>query len=236
MKTYTSKLTTTIENSDDGLHNYSVTRTLEGIEGDKAIVLTLYPSFSGQDLFRMDSTAMHMTNHLMNDLQISSVKVINLFSKIVKGSKMSCRGAEVDEENLKYIENLMKQKDFEEYIFIVAWGSSMSTCKAAIDAKERIMKMYMELHPNARCYQFTCDGLPLKGNEAVHPLYLGIRATHLTWKLRPFSPAEFLKSAEVVELKKIKPKAISKKKESEEVEVDNSKTKSTKVVELPKTT
>ncbi len=61
MKTYTSKLTTTIENSDDGLHNYSVARTLEGIEGDKAIVLTLYPSFSGQDLFRMDSTAMHMT-------------------------------------------------------------------------------------------------------------------------------------------------------------------------------
>lgn len=94
----------------------------------------------------------------------------------------------------------------------------------------------MERHPNVRCYQFTCDGLPLKGNEAVHPLYLGIRATHLTWKLRPFSPAEFLKSAEVVELKKIKPKAISKKKEGKDVEVDNSKMKITKVVELPKTT
>lgn len=126
MKTYTSKLTTTIINSDDGTHNYEVIRTLEDVEGDKAIVLMLYPSFSGQDLFRMDSTAMHMTNHLMNDLQISSVKVINLFSKIVKGSKMSCRDAVVDEENLTYIENLMKQDDFEEYIFIVAWGNSMT--------------------------------------------------------------------------------------------------------------
>ena len=112
----------------------------------------------------------------------------------------------------------------------------MSTCKAAIEAKERIMKMYMELHPNARCYQFACDGLPLKSNSPVHPLYLGVVASHSTWKLRPFSPAEFLKSAEVVELKKIKPKAISKKKEGEAVEVDNSKAKFTKVVELPKTT
>ena len=136
MKTYTSKLTTTIINSDDGTHNYEVIRTLEDVEGDKAIVLMLYPSFSGQDLFRMDSTAMHMTNHLMNDLQISSVKVINLFSKIVKGSKMSCRDAVVDEENLTYIENLMKQDDFEEYIFIVAWGNSMTKNKAAITAKE----------------------------------------------------------------------------------------------------
>ena len=96
MKTYSSKLMTTIINSDDGTHNYEVTRTLEDVEGDKAIVLMLYPSFSGQDLFQMDSTAMHMTNHLMNDLQISSVKVINLFSKIVKGSKMSCRDAVVE--------------------------------------------------------------------------------------------------------------------------------------------
>ena len=216
MRTLTSKLITSIVNSDDGTRNYEVTRTLEGVEGDKAIVLTLYPSYSGQDLFRMDSTALHMTNHLMNDLQISTVKVINLFSKLVKGSKMSCRGAEVDEENLKYIENLMKQKDFEEYIFIIAWGSSLTTCKAAISAKQRILKMYVELHPTGRCYQFTYDGLPSKGNEAVHPLYLGIRATHMTWKLRPFNVAEFIKSAEVVELKTIQQKKISTKNKVEE--------------------
>ena len=207
MKTYSSKLMTTIINSDDGTHNYEVTRTLEDVEGDKAIVLMLYPSFSGQDLFRMDSTAMHMTNHLMNDLQISSVKVINLFSKIVKGSKMSCRDAVVDEENLTYIENLMKQDDFEEYIFIVAWGNSMTKNKAAITAKERILEMHTQLHPTAKCYQFTCDGLPIKGNKNVHPLYLGIRATHLKWKLRPFSPAEYLKTTEVIEIKK--PKAVA---------------------------
>lgn len=207
MKTYTSKLTTTIINSDDGTHNYEVIRTLEDIEGDKAIVLMLYPSFSGQDLFRMDSTAMHMTNHLMKDLQISSVKVINLFSKIVKGSKMSCRDAVVDEENLAYIENIMKQDDFEEYIFIVAWGNSMTKNKAAITAKQRILEMHTQLHPTAKCYQFTCDGLLIKGNATVHPLYLGVRASHLKWKLKPFSPAEYLKTTEVIEIKK--PKAVA---------------------------
>ena len=212
MKTYTSKLTTTIINSDDGTHNYEVIRTLEDVEGDKAIVLMLYPSFSGQDLFQMDSTAMHMTNHLMKDLQISSVKVINLFSKIVKGSKMSCRDAVVDEENLAYIENIMKQDDFEEYIFIVAWGNSMTKNKAAITAKQRILEMYTQLHPTAKCYQFTCDGLPIKGNGTVHPLYLGIRgASHLKWKLRSFSPAEYLKNAEVIEFKKPKPTATAVK-------------------------
>ena len=135
-----STLKTTIINSDDGLHNFEIIRTIDGMEGKTAILVTLYPSFSGGNVLKLDSTALHLYNH-MEDLGISKVRIINLFSKIVRGTKLSCRGLEVDEKNLDYIEKVMTEKNFSENLFIIGWGSSLSTSVAANITKDRIIEM-----------------------------------------------------------------------------------------------
>ena len=226
MKKFTSTLVTTMVNSDDGLYNYEVVRTLQNVRGDKALLLTLYPSFSGADIFKLDTTTLHLLNH-MKDLNLSSVRIINLFSKIVKGAKLSCRNLTVDEENLKYIEGVMKEKDFESYIFIVAWGSSMATSKAANQTKERIIKMFREYHPNSKLYQITSDYLAFDNIDAVHPLYLGIRNAQTRWKLAEYAPPTSFGKPESENAMKAQQKKISGKKKSDE-EADIKETENTK--------
>lgn len=57
-------LKTTMDCNDDGTHCYSITREFVGKEGNSAILLTLYPSYSVNDSFRLDSTAFHFLGHM----------------------------------------------------------------------------------------------------------------------------------------------------------------------------
>lgn len=181
-----STLKTTIINSDDGLHNFEIIRTIDGMEGKTAILVTLYPSFSGGNVLKLDSTALHLYNH-MEDLGISKVRIINLFSKIVRGTKLSCRGLEVDEKNLDYIEKVMTEKNFSENLFIIGWGSSLSTSVAANTTKDRIIEMYRKYIPKGTLYQIRASNID-KNVEAPHPLWLGINASLQRWQLEEFTP------------------------------------------------
>ena len=156
MRTLTSKLITSIVNSDDGTRNYEVTRTLEGVEGDKAIVLTLYPSYSGQDLFRMDSTALHMTNHLMNDLQISTVKVINLFSKYLNIPVQDRRKIASPEKLCGYIHDEMESR----YVFGDIKGRTLRDyyekymreySLEVVLSKVEIVRLFLYYYPYPEC-------------------------------------------------------------------------------------
>jgi len=127
-------------------------------------------------------------NHLQ-ELGLRSVQMINLFSKICKG-KMSSRNLELDIENLKYIEAIMKEKDFKDKVFIVAWGSSMASSRACNEAKRQIVTMFKKYCKNGTIYQLRSSKLDVARYPAVHVLYLGIRHKTEKWSLIPFDTSE----------------------------------------------
>ena len=45
----TSAVRTTIVTSEDGSHTYSITKALEGAEGQKAVIVLLYPTRTAEN-------------------------------------------------------------------------------------------------------------------------------------------------------------------------------------------
>jgi len=177
-------LKTTMECNDEGTHCYSITREFVGKEGGCAILLTLYPSYSANnDSFRLDSTAFHFLGH-MEELGLSKVVFVNLFSKIVKGTKLSCRHLVEDKDNFEYLKKLAKAKEYKDVPVIVAYGSSMKTSKVAQESKRKILELFQESgHP---LRQLVCEYADAKDATALHPLYLGTRCQNLHWSMREF--------------------------------------------------
>lgn len=97
MMTTVSTIKTELVSSDDGEHTYSVTKTLEGVQGDKAVMVLMYPTRNAENIHSDDTTFLHIISH-MQDMGLSEITIINLFSKVVK-TKLSAKGLEVDEDN-----------------------------------------------------------------------------------------------------------------------------------------
>ncbi len=131
MKTQKSVLERSVVLSDDEFHCYEICHTLQNVKGNSAFLVTLYPSYAGH---KLDSTTLHIINH-MQELGLKQIRIINLFSKIVHGNKMSTRGIEIDTNNMKYIEKIMQEKDFLEKPFILGWGSSLASSLVANQTK-----------------------------------------------------------------------------------------------------
>ena len=180
MKTTISNIKTTLVTSDDGVYTYSITKTLEDVKGDKAIIVLLYPTRTKENINGNDTTVSHLIAH-MQDINLSEITIINLFSKVVK-SKLSAKGLTIDESNMQYIENeIMKQKDFKAKKFILAYGSSMQTCEACDESKKRILKLFRKYNADGTVYQLATSSMP---NEyCPHPLWLGIRCKFSKWYL-----------------------------------------------------
>lgn len=182
MKTITAKssVETYVTASMDGKHTYSVRKTLNGIEGGKAVIVLLYPTRNVKNVFTDDSTMTHLTSH-MPELGINDITIINLFSNVVK-SKLSARGLEVDADNLSYIEKeIMSKPDFKDKKFIVAWGQSMLSCMACNDSKRLIVEMFRKNNADGMIYQLATKAMP--DEKCPHPLYLGIRQKTAVWYL-----------------------------------------------------
>ena len=60
MKTTISNIKTTLVTSDDGVYTYSITKTLEDVEGDKAIIVLLYPTRTKENINGNDTTVSHL--------------------------------------------------------------------------------------------------------------------------------------------------------------------------------
>lgn len=178
--TTTSAIKTTLVSSEDGTHTYSITKTLDGAEGGKAIIVLLYPTRTAENFTSDDTTLNHLVSH-MRDMSLRELTIINLFSKVVK-AKLSAKGLAIDEDNLTYIENeIMSAKDFKDTKFIVAWGSSMETCKACQDMKANLVKLFRKHSPKGMIYQLATPSMP---NECCpHPLWFGIRCKFEKWYL-----------------------------------------------------
>lgn len=188
MKITEGILKTTIVHDEQNEHTYEIKRVFEGAEGDDIILLQLFPTLGEGDEFTMDSTTLHMINHF-RELNIGSIRFINLFSKQCK-ARLSTRNVILDEQNIKYIEEIMKEKSFKNSKFIVAFGSSMDSSVVATQTKFIICQMFKKYNPNGKMYQITTDGLSQKNNSAVHVLYLGIRYSNSVWRLTEYSMPE----------------------------------------------
>ena len=118
----TTKVSSTVETeittSTDGKNTYEIKKTFKNREGDKAIVILLYPTKNADNIAADDNTTQHIVSHI-NDLNLSELRIINLFSKVVTGGKMSYKRLQPDDDNLAYIESIMSKKDFKEYNYIM---------------------------------------------------------------------------------------------------------------------
>ena len=181
MKTIKATVHTELITSDDGKHTYEVIKKLEGVEGEKACLISLYPTRNKNNLSASDSTLNHLVSH-MQELGLSELRIINLFSIVVDG-KLSAKGLQVDVDNLQYIESIMSDKSFAEYKFIIAWGNSMATSFACQRTKAEILNIFKKYHPKAKAFHITTSNETIDVDFA-HPLFLGIRANSDKWKLK----------------------------------------------------
>ena len=130
MMTTVSTIKTELVSSDDGENTYAVTKTLEGVQGDKAVMVLMYPTRNAENIHSDDTTLLHIISH-MQDMGLSEITIINLFSKVVK-TKLSAKGLEVDEDNMKYIEDeVMSKKDFKDKKFILAYVKPAMKAKSS---------------------------------------------------------------------------------------------------------
>lgn len=182
MKTITHKavIETELVCSEDNKHTYEVVKKLPDIIGEKAYIILLYPTRTVENIFAEDSTLNHLVSH-MKEMGLNEIRIINLFSTAVNG-KMSAKGLQVDEDNLKYIESIMQNKNFGDHKFIIAWGTSMATSYACQKTKVEIFNMYKKYFPKGRIYQLATNNDNISVDFA-HPLYLGIRAKNSIWQL-----------------------------------------------------
>ncbi len=167
--------------SPDGKHTYEVIKRLEGIEGEKGCLISLYPTRDKTNIFASDSTLNHLVSH-MQEMGLCELRIINLFSKVVDG-KLSAKGLQVDVDNLQYIESIMSDKSFEGYRFILAYGNSMATSFACQRTKAEILNIFKKYHPKAKAFHITTSNDTIDVDFA-HPLFLGIRANSDKWKLK----------------------------------------------------
>lgn len=188
METTTGELITTIVHNEENTKTFEIKREFKGIEGEDIILLQLFPTLGKGDEFTMDSTNRHIINH-RQDLNIRSIRFINLFATRCN-ARMSTRNVSIDEENIKYIESVMKEKNFKKYRFVVAYGCTMNNCTVATKTKFLIFKLFKKYNPEGEMYQISVDGLDSKNANAVHILFLGIRHSNSTWFYEKFTIPE----------------------------------------------
>lgn len=167
--------------STDGKNTFEVVKRLQGVSGDKAIIILLYPTRTQKNIFSEDSTLNYIVSH-MGEMNLSELRIINLFSTVVEG-KLSAKGLQVDTDNLSYIESVLSNENFKDYKFVIAWGSSMATSFACQRTKAEILNIFKKYHPKAKAFHITTSNETIDVDFA-HPLFLGIRANSDKWKLK----------------------------------------------------
>lgn len=93
----------------------------------------------------------------------------------------------------------------------------MSACAVANQTKRMIMNLMTKYLPEIKPQQFTVDGLDMKNEKAIHPLFLKIRCGNTAWELEEYIvPRELTEGpvkktlTDIKETKKGKTKDVSK--------------------------
>lgn len=169
LKETKSTVVTTIISSEDGKNTYEIRIEIIGENGRIAVVIMLYPGISYGNILKCDSTSQAIINHC-EELGISRLRVVNLFSQVVRSCRMSTRNIEIDTDNIAYIEGIMKEENAKSYDWIIAWGSSMSSSMVANQSKYQILLKLQKHLPSVKPKQFTVDNMDMQNEKGVHPL------------------------------------------------------------------
>jgi len=194
VKTTKSTITTTLITSEDDKYTYEIRKETGNDKQKVAVIIMLYPGVTSNDINYCDNTTQSIIDH-MPDLDVGSVRILNLFSKVCS-ARMSTRSITIDQDNLKYIESVMKEKNSSDYLWIFAWGSSMSSCKFANQTKRMILELMEKYLKERKPQQITVEGLEVKNENAVHPLFLKIRYGNCTWLLEDYVLPKELRAEE----------------------------------------
>lgn len=121
METKREQITTEVVFNGD--RTYEVKRRIEGCKGDKAILIGLYPTIDGDNITKIDSTQLHLINH-MKEMGLSEVRIVNLYSEVFE-RKPAVSQLTYDTENFEYISKAVNEADTGSCKLIIAYGSSL---------------------------------------------------------------------------------------------------------------
>jgi len=176
-------LETTVIGSDDSQSTYEIHRTWN-TQKKKAIIIELYPTISVSCPDTLDLSTLHLLNH-MRELDIGSVRILNLYSKVQSG-KPSATTLNEDIENLAYISDVFEEADISDYLIILAWGSSLSKHIPTINTKLHILRALKEKGLSVNTVQLFTEYLDTSTISGVHPLYMGLHFSKDIWSLVPY--------------------------------------------------
>lgn len=192
MKTIEREITTILKVSEDKEHTYSITKITAGEMKKHMILILLYPTRTEDNILSDDDTMNNIMSHL-TEMGFDSVTILNLFSKVVKGCRMSTRGINVDRENLDYIkEQFIKNEAFKNSTWVIAWGQTAGRSKVVCEAKKELLEEWKKKYPKKKLYQLSVSGIEKTIGMAPHPLYLGIRKKMSKWVLAEIDYNELL--------------------------------------------
>lgn len=180
---------TTVIGSDDALHTYEIHRTWD-VSKRKAIIIELYPTISVTSPDTLDLSTLHLLNH-MKDLDIGSIRILNLYSKVQSG-KPSATALKEDIDNLAYISDILEEPDISDYMIILAWGSSLTKHIATINTKMHILTALKEKGLSQNVVQLFTEYLDTTTISGVHPLYMGLHFSKELWSVIPYPIEEEL--------------------------------------------
>lgn len=191
--------TTKIATSADGTKTFSITKSVQGMDGEHAVFILLYPTRNAENCFIDDSTNTYLMTH-MEELGLNSYTIVNLFATVTQ-SRLSLRGLQIDEENLIFLkEHIFLKMQGDKEKVVIAWGNTQQNSPIVGRSKQRILELWEETQPGGTLYQLTAEGMK-KENPAVHPLFLGIRYSNSVWKLKAYLHKKVLKELENYEKK-----------------------------------
>lgn len=141
-----------------GNHTYEIKKTIDGFKGDKAILIGLYPTVDGDNITKIDSTQLHLINH-MKELGLNEVRIMNLYSEVFD-RKPTTSQLTYDKENFEYITQAVNTLG--EYKLIIAYGSSHSSNKTTNTLKKNLLEAISNSKAKDRVYQTFMNTLNIE--------------------------------------------------------------------------
>lgn len=174
--------------TEDGKNTYEVRRKWKE-KGKKALVIELYPTITVENCGKMDVSTMHLLNHA-EDFRWSELRIVNLYSTVITGKP---RLAELKEDSLPYIEEILEEEDIKSYDIVIAWGNSLSKHQSTTNIKADLFTMLEKkgLGNNVKC--ISVEGLEGTMGVGIHPLYLGLHYSKVKWQLVKYPLKEMMK-------------------------------------------
>ena len=141
-----ASVNTKIVTSEDGAKTFSITKTVEGIEGSHAYFILFYPTRTAKNCYIEDSTNNHLLNHL-EELGLNGYTIINLFSKVTQ-SRLSLAELEVDEGNMEFIQEQVFSNRSDDAKVVIAWGNTQQGSPVIMKSKQRILELWEKERPS----------------------------------------------------------------------------------------